>query len=410
MKLLGRFDLFNGNRIEIRQGAVDVLAYLVEKRGEKEIEKRIEREEIGDIHQYASKFQSFEGLSSEELIERTKERNGDYNVLNQKISITRADWILYFLKNGIVYSTPIIKSEKLINAKPVGGIEVKKKKIVSLSSGLCHTLALDDMGTVYSCGSNSLGELGLDRAKVIQSSQTLRRVDNLKEKIKQVLAYENTSLALSESGSLYVWGERYGQPAIWFANDREYDRNKPFLVPTGDKIKQISSCGSTIILFFDNGSVYSYGFKRNGTLKKPNLVYSELEECTSIKHIYDGGEFLLFLMKNDEIYISGKFHGTDYEFDKIPIDENIVQASLDGTKILLLTEDGKLLSEDDLKGNSQITTTKNKRMSLEDKTISEAYTSISGFSAALTNDEELFIWDDSPQSKLRKITILSTNK
>ena len=78
--------------------------------------------------------------------------------------------------------------------------------IKSISCGQNHSLFASDSGHVYSMGSNSHGQLG-QKDKSIKSKNTPTLVDSLVELfIKKISCGNEHTLALSENGEAFAWG------------------------------------------------------------------------------------------------------------------------------------------------------------------------------------------------------------
>ncbi|XP_043513899.1 RCC1 and BTB domain-containing protein 1-like isoform X2 [Frieseomelitta varia] len=109
-------------------------------------------------------------------------------------------------KNGQPSQPAIIEQCK---TKPMLMTDLSNVKIVRISCGHCFSMALTDNGQVYSWGDNSVGQLGTKSS----SSNVPCKITALAEIIieKIVCGYKHT-LALSDKGDLYVWGDNsYGQ-------------------------------------------------------------------------------------------------------------------------------------------------------------------------------------------------------
>jgi len=78
-------------------------------------------------------------------------------------------------------------------------------RIISVSCGASHTLAIGESGCLWACGSNATGQLG---AGNLADSPVLQRVQQLPaSRIVSAAAGAAHSVALSSDGSLYTWGD-----------------------------------------------------------------------------------------------------------------------------------------------------------------------------------------------------------
>jgi alpha-tubulin suppressor-like RCC1 family protein len=84
----------------------------------------------------------------------------------------------------------------------------KAPKIVHLSCGAKHNLAVSDEGHVYSWGRGELGRLGHGDERPKKLPSMIGALDHVRVVSAAAGAYH--SLAVAEDGSLYVWGENEG--------------------------------------------------------------------------------------------------------------------------------------------------------------------------------------------------------
>jgi alpha-tubulin suppressor-like RCC1 family protein len=84
-------------------------------------------------------------------------------------------------------------------------------KIKFLALGLFHALALSDDGEVFSWGSGASGQLGHNKLLndvniLLHEKEPLKIAEFEDKKIMQISAGAKHSLALSQDGALYAWG------------------------------------------------------------------------------------------------------------------------------------------------------------------------------------------------------------
>ena len=101
--------------------------------------------------------------------------------------------------------------QKLLN---VDELKLSEKNIVQISAGILHTVAIDEEGRVYICGNNEYGQLGDGTTTNSPLPICISDKENeLKGKrIISISAGEAHTVALDEEGKVYTWGyNRCGQ-------------------------------------------------------------------------------------------------------------------------------------------------------------------------------------------------------
>ena len=159
------------------------------------------------------------------------------------------------------------------------------KNIVDIKSGGYHNLALSSEGQVYSWGSNIHGELGVDEndqnfdeIEIMRTPILIKNLENIK--IKIISCGEVHSLALSENGDIYSWGDcSYGQLGHSFIDILLKDENNrpylpiPQIIESIKEVKMIDiACGKYHNISIDNnGNVFSWGNAQYGQLGIKNI-------------------------------------------------------------------------------------------------------------------------------------------
>jgi alpha-tubulin suppressor-like RCC1 family protein len=151
---------------------------------------------------------------------------------------------------------------QLLEALPI------KTNIIDISCGLGHTLFLTDSGLVYSWGNGGSGRLGVgdnaDRAEATLLTQfcTAAPGNSQESQIPRISAVQCGachSLALSASGSVYVWGKNsQGQCGLGHTDDVL----RPTLVPSLgliDAVCQISAGWEHSVARTETGALFAWG-------------------------------------------------------------------------------------------------------------------------------------------------------
>jgi alpha-tubulin suppressor-like RCC1 family protein len=207
-------------------------------------------------------------------------------------------------------------------------------RITEISSKGNHSLFLTSEGHVYSCGSNSKGQLGLDstdlqkQLTLIEKYYDSEDYDSEEEpitytniKITEISAGDSCSLFLTSEGRVYSCGSsKYGELGLGTSGPGQ-DKSKPILIRkyydsdslshnyTDIKITKISAGQYYSLFLTSEGRVYSCGNNDWGQLglgtisiqPRPTLI-TGLSNVTEISACYTHS---LFLTSEGRVYICG---------------------------------------------------------------------------------------------------------
>lgn len=131
-------------------------------------------------------------------------------------------------------------------------------KVIDVQFGKHHVMALTNQGKVYSWGDNTSGQLGLND---MQTRYEPQFVEELKTyTVIQILAVDNMSYALTNSGQVYAWGDnKEGCLALEHENPR-VQKPEPMMRTKDTHVKQLAvkecggssgSRGKTVIAFVE---------------------------------------------------------------------------------------------------------------------------------------------------------------
>ncbi len=241
-----------------------------------------------------------------------------------------------------------------------------EEKILMISTSINHTIALSENGQVYIWGSNSNGQLGngtTAKSNVPVNITQYIGVDT-SDKIVQVSAGYYHTIALSENGQVYTWGSNaYGE----LGNGASENSNLPINITskfklTDDKIIQVSAGYYHTIALSENGKVYTWGRNSSGQLGNGTNVDSYLPKDITqnigtnmgkVIKIETGDYRTLVITENGQVYIWGAGHlGNGLTSNSnSPVDitskfyltnDKIIQATLGGYQSLAVSEKGKV--------------------------------------------------------------------
>ena len=195
------------------------------------------------------------------------------------------------------------------------------KKIIQTAIGVTHSMALDSEGKVYSWGENVNGLLGTGDAIPTLSPVLVRTGGTPMEgkKIVQISAGGAHSMALDSEGNIYAWGWG-GEGQL--GNGENNNSNVPILVKKegtgleGKTIKKVMAGGMFSMVLTSDGSLYSWG-KNNygqigdGTTNNYNLAVAVKTEGTPMagKTVVDfsiSNEHTVALTSDGQIYAWGR--------------------------------------------------------------------------------------------------------
>jgi alpha-tubulin suppressor-like RCC1 family protein len=193
------------------------------------------------------------------------------------------------------------KNEYCINEDIVGILSKVPRKIEGfdnirvVSAGYGHILGLDQDGHVWSSGCNTYKQLGRNTEKK-EDNTTPQKISDL-PRIVQVSAGYRHSLAMAEDGSLYGWGHNsHGQ----LGDGTLVDTVQPVKIPIENVTYVLSGYDFSFVLK-DDGSVWGWGRNAGGWFGNSDIEYvntpHKLVGVENITQIAAGAMFILALSK-----------------------------------------------------------------------------------------------------------------
>src|SRR3990167_8356574 len=180
------------------------------------------------------------------------------------------------------------------------------------ASGRTHSLFLDPLGSVWSCGSNQNGELGfslLRKSTVylqsVHSTNTHQKINNLPP-IISISAGDCFSLFVDANGSVWSCGHN-GKGQLGLGD--KYDRNIPEQITNLPKIKSSIALGNSSIYLDCEGSVWTCGYNEKGQLglgdTKNRNKAEKIQGLPAIKSMAGGRYHSLFLDEQGNVWVCG---------------------------------------------------------------------------------------------------------
>lgn len=150
-------------------------------------------------------------------------------------------------------------------------MERKKPALVSLPesivqaiAGGMHTVCLSDTGNVYTFGCNDEGALGRDSSA--QGSEMTPGKVALEEKVIQVSAGDSHTAALTEDGTVYIWGSFRDNNGVIGLLEPLKTSTVPVKIPMTEPVVKIASGNDHLALVTVNGNLYTSGTAEQGQL------------------------------------------------------------------------------------------------------------------------------------------------
>lgn len=197
----------------------------------------------------------------------------------------------YYSQLGLGITDKSVSKPAIVNFDSIGGID---GQIIDLATD-SHTLVLTNTGHVYAWGYNYNGQLGNgDSGLTADSNQPIDITDKFNgEKITQVEASSNGSMALTENGEIYAWGSNddgnlgFGEPfqssllhSKYLTDDDIQHPHTPTKVAMSiGRITQLAVGFFKTLAVTENGQVYVWGRNDGGQLGIAGDTGDSWEKC-----------------------------------------------------------------------------------------------------------------------------------
>uniref|UniRef100_A0A3Q3FQA1 HECT and RLD domain containing E3 ubiquitin protein ligase 3 n=1 Tax=Labrus bergylta TaxID=56723 RepID=A0A3Q3FQA1_9LABR len=221
---------------------------------------------------------------------------------------------LFLLHDGSVYTCGSNSCGQLGHDKPgtspelVGALDTQK--ITMVSCGRTHSMAVNEQGQVFAWGAGEGGQLGLG------TSETAVRIPRLVKRlcdhrISQVMCGNQHCIALSRDGQLFTWGQNTsGQLGLGKGESSKLFPH-PLKSLAGIPLAQITAGGDHSFALSLSGAVFGWGKNKAGQLglndKQDRAVPCHIKFLRSQKvvHISCGDEHTAALTKDGGLFTFG---------------------------------------------------------------------------------------------------------
>jgi hypothetical protein len=202
------------------------------------------------------------------------------------------------------------KREKYIHFKLKSFINssFQNEKIKMISCGAFHSLALTESGRVFGWGNNIFGQLGVD---VEHSSEPI--IIELNDlKIKKISCGYNHSLLLSCDGHIYAFGwNQYGQVGN---GTQKLRQGFPIKLELNDKFIDIASHPHYAISMSQSIDYYVWGyFKGKAILRPEPTTYQSFEHILRAHNTIDNMKTYEKLIEFEDSFVKNGFYSEYFE-------------------------------------------------------------------------------------------------
>lgn len=227
-------------------------------------------------------------------------------------------------------------------------------RIISISRGFDHTLALDENGHVWAWGDNVDGQLG---DGTTNDSDVPIQVPNLSDVIL-ILGSSASSYAVKSDGTLWAWGENtYGNLGNGVADTDAHPT--PVQVQGISGVIDISAGRDHVLALTESGELYSWGLNASNQAspgEDHELVPLLRSDISDVQAVYAGGNQSFIERHGGRIYgwgqnINGNLGLIEDAGSKVPLPtspvfgiENAVSVGIGALQGLVLLENGQVFS------------------------------------------------------------------
>ena len=279
--------------------------------------------------------------------------DNEFDNKNTKAENTRSK-LAGLMKDGGYDITGKEDIDTLLGLLTVSGI--KLDEIKQIACGHSHTIILKNDGSLWSCGYNGKGELGLGTKDYDSHSTFTKVTTNINNDVKQIACGRYHTFILKNDGTLWSCGyNEYGQLGLGNTTDRTTFTQVTTNI--NNDVKQIA-CGyyHTFILNND-GSVWVCGRNNNGQsgLGDATDITTFTKVTNDVKQIACGEYHTIILKTDGSIWSCGKNNNGQLglgdktvktTFTKVTtnINNDVKQIACGHSHTIILKNDGSLWS------------------------------------------------------------------
>uniref|UniRef100_A0A8D2JI69 Secretion regulating guanine nucleotide exchange factor n=1 Tax=Varanus komodoensis TaxID=61221 RepID=A0A8D2JI69_VARKO len=189
--------------------------------------------------------------------------------------------------------------------------------VMQVACGWDFTIILAENGQVFSCGSNSFGQLGVPHTSGRCTAPG--RIESLQDRVINVAAGLRHALAVSENGSVFQWGIGMASQAKRASQGEtvpSFLRSKEPCKVTGlenTKVKSVTSGSYHVVSLTDDGELYVWGSNKNkqlvskaGFVLKPLKLEAQYFGGEKVKRIWNGWTHMIAQTVTGKVFTWGR--------------------------------------------------------------------------------------------------------
>uniref|UniRef100_A0A8C5APE1 HECT and RLD domain containing E3 ubiquitin protein ligase 3 n=1 Tax=Gadus morhua TaxID=8049 RepID=A0A8C5APE1_GADMO len=222
---------------------------------------------------------------------------------------------LFLLQDGRVFTCGSNSSGQLghdkLGASPEPVQTLDTQKITGVSCGRDHSVALNAQGQVFSWGAGAGGQLGLGTAEeAVRIPRLIRKL--CEHRISQIMCGNQHCIALSRDGQLFTWGQNTNGQLGLGKGEPSSLTPQPLKSLAGIPLAQISAGGDHSFALSLSGAVFGWGKNSAGQLglndEQDRAVPCHIKVLRSQKVVYIscGDEHTAALTKDGGLFTFGE--------------------------------------------------------------------------------------------------------
>ena len=216
--------------------------------------------------------------------------------------------VLYnmMIEDGYDSANSEMTVDELIDLLDRSGIEIGDIK--QIACGYAHTFILKNDGSVWACGRNEFGQLGLNDTT---NRTTFTQVTiNINNDVKQIACCSNQTFIIKNNNSVWSCGyNASGQLGLGDTTDRTTFTQ--ITTNVNNDVKQIACYGSHTFILKNDDSVWSCGRNNTGqlglgdTTNRTTFTQVTTNINNDVKQIVCGSNHTFILKTDDSVYACG---------------------------------------------------------------------------------------------------------